>query len=43
VSSLDGTDVVADVSDARGHNLRVDFRLALEGQKVRGTVSAVPG
>jgi sulfoxide reductase heme-binding subunit YedZ len=42
VSSLHGGDVVADVTDAAGHNLRVDFRLALEGQNVRGTVSAVP-
>ncbi len=42
VSSLDGGDVVAELTDSSGHNLRVDFRLALEGQSVRGTVSAVP-
>jgi hypothetical protein len=42
VSSLNGTDLVADVSDAAGHNLRVDFRVALEGRTVRGTISAVP-
>jgi ferric reductase like protein len=42
VTSLDGTDVVAVVADAGGHNLRVHFRLALEGQNVRGTLSVVP-
>lgn len=42
VVSLENTDVVAEVTDQAGNSLRADFRLALEGRRVEGTVSVVP-
>lgn len=41
VTSLDGTHIVADLTDAAGKAIRVDFRIALEQTSVRGTMSAV--
>jgi hypothetical protein len=41
VVQLDGTRFVADLQDRAGHALRADFRVALEAQSVRGTVSIV--
>jgi methionine sulfoxide reductase heme-binding subunit len=38
---LQGTRVVAELSDGTGHPLRADFRIALEQSRVAGTVSAV--
>jgi Ferric reductase like transmembrane component len=43
VVQLEGTRLVANVHSGGGSSLRVDFRLALEGGRVEGTVSAVRG
>jgi hypothetical protein len=43
VITLNGTTVVADVSDRAGNSLRVEFRIAFEQSRVAGTVSVVRG